>query len=65
MTRDGRQWPKPANFDAMTEAYASGDVVAIAREKATYNAQLVAEGFPPLYDVMDDHTEPLRGKDQP
>lgn len=58
--------PKPDNLDAMSDAYASGDPVAIAREKAAYNRQLIAAGLPPLYDEIDapDITRPTRGDDR-
>jgi hypothetical protein len=42
--------PAPENLDAMTAAYVSGDPVAIAREKAIYNEQLIRGGHTPLYD---------------
>lgn len=38
--------PKPANFEALAEAAASGDPIAIAREKAIYNKQLREGGYP-------------------
>lgn len=46
--RDGD--PAPANLDAMSAAYASQDPVAIARERAIYNQQLIDAGRAPLYD---------------
>jgi hypothetical protein len=42
--------PAPANLDALTAAYQSKDPIAIAREKAIYNAQLIEAGRPPLYN---------------
>jgi hypothetical protein len=42
------QPPTPANLDAMSAAYRSGDSVAIAREKHVYDQQLIAAGFAPL-----------------
>jgi hypothetical protein len=48
----------------MSAAFASGDPVAIAREKAAYNEQLRAAGYPPLYTTIyeeaPDITEPTR-----
>lgn len=43
-----RQTPAPANLDAMTAAYASGDPVAIAREAWIYDEQLRAAGLPAI-----------------
>lgn len=66
--RYGPPAPKPDNLDAMTAAFASGDPVAIAREKAAYNEQLRAAGYPPLYstvyDEVPDITEQQRGRDE-
>lgn len=42
--------PAPKNLDAMTAAYAAGDAVAIARERAIYNQQLIDAGKAPLYE---------------
>jgi hypothetical protein len=59
--------PRPANWDALCAAYASGDSGAIAREEAVYSAQLVAAGLPPLRhttlfdpDTTVDVTAPRR-----
>lgn len=46
--------PKPANFEALAAAAASGDPIAIAREKAVYNRQLIDGGYAPLYEVGDE-----------
>jgi hypothetical protein len=43
--------PKPANFEALAAAAASGDPIALAREKAVYNQQLIDGGYAPLYEV--------------
>lgn len=42
--------PKPANFDALTNAWK--DPVEFPRQVAVYNEQLRLAGFPPLYDVI-------------
>ncbi len=38
-TRNRAAAPKPANWDAMCEAYRTGDADAIAREEAAYARQ--------------------------
>ncbi len=43
--------PKPANFEELAAAAAAGDPIAIAREKAVYNQQLIDGGYAPLYEV--------------
>lgn len=37
--------PKPDNFDAMADAYDSGDPIRIAHEVATYERQLADVGY--------------------
>lgn len=47
-TTQGDWAPAPKNFKAMAEAW--NDPVALARQKAIYNQQLIDEGFAPLYE---------------